>query len=171
MSKLHTVGLALLIVTTVMGVCGLATIATDKTDQLVASTAGQQTTPPNSTVGAYPRTLGSPATDLKTLNNPLSTAPEMTNDSHVPSNSIEHAVACNNSDREWALDNRSQQLHAETARHRHVLRSLQSTGLVTRFLNPYIYSSRVSQEETTHHRVVKQIQHKYLANLARAQCS
>jgi hypothetical protein len=166
MSKLHTGGLTLLVVAMVLAVCGLATMATAKTDQWLASTANQRTNLGN--VSAETRSgilSNTPATPLHPLENPAASASNATLSQSSPANT------CNSLRREQIANNYNRQLRAETARHRHVLRSIQSTGLVTRFFNPYISSTRIRHETAIHQNRISHIEQTYRANLVRAHCS
>ncbi|CAN5398955.1 hypothetical protein BH09PAT4_BH09PAT4_00480 [soil metagenome] len=70
-----------------------------------------------------------------------------------------------------AKDMLARKTNLETIRHRDILRALQNIGLVTRFLNPNIYSYRLSAESDKHEKMLTSIQLQYKQDLASAHCS
>jgi hypothetical protein len=155
----------LLLAVIVLGVSGLATLVTDKTDRLVASATNHQEISTGELGTQSEAFTGTPAKPLDTLYDP--TAKPQPTTAH---NTSKRTSTCNLTTQKRASLRRAQQLRAEADRHRQVLWSLQTTGLVTKFFNPSMYSSRISQENAKHRDIVQQIARSYSAAFAQAHC-
>jgi hypothetical protein len=169
-SKWRAGGLGLLIIVGIVGVCALATFATDQTDRLVVANASQELTESTATIDTRANiTTGKPATLLQPIDVPSSsTTSAMTSQGSARPNQL---PSCDVSLRSVAIATRSTQLRAELSRHRHALSSLQTMGLVTRFLNPYMYNSKSSQEDLLHRSINAHIQRVYSSAIIHAHCT
>lgn len=162
-SSMRNGGLAVLIIGFVIGICGLATTVTQQTDRLVAATASQNKSEAPSTIDTHANApVATPATLLETIPVPTTAKPSIT--------ASLKSVSCNAGKRAYISSQKVQRLRTEAKRHRDAMWSLQTTGVVARFLNPSMYNKRVSQEIAAHKAVLKQIQQTYAAALVRAHC-
>lgn len=172
----------------VIGTCGLATATTRFTDKLAASpnippavhvssavqpktTPGQQeateltpiatTTPKTNTSQESTPVNADTSTTSKTMQAPAS---------GVRTTTLAAKPICDNAKQAAAKRSRSSAMNAENTHHRLAIWALQSTGAITRSLNPSMYNYRMSKENSRHQAAITNVQKNYALALRQAHC-
>lgn len=154
--------MATLVIVAVVGICGLATMVSSQTDKLVAATSSRGTDAPTAMATQSTAAMGSPAATLSTLQDPDAKSSTSSKQTQVP--------ACNSALQAAASAHQRSQLRSESVRHSNAVLSLKTTGMVTKFLNPYMYNSRLSRENSNHRNIIGQIERRYQAAITSAHC-
>lgn len=137
MHRLQVGVFAVFVAGAIVGTSALATQATVRIDQsTVSSSSTRSTASPDSV-------KQSELAQLPKAAQPTVSEIEVPNPKNMPPRSTSAAVktttppvACDQALRQAAKDTQARRTMSETARHQQILRTLQNTGLVTRFLNP-----------------------------------
>lgn len=165
-SKLKTNGLAVLVMAGVIGVCGMATTVMSQASY--HKPAESSRTNKAATLTTYPATTNPLTSEPVAILEPLQQ--NLPNSDSTASKTKTKPAACNQTARIEAQKKHSNQLHSESIRHRHVFRSLQATGVITKFLNPFLYSHRIDRENAKHSHQLEKIELTNKTALKNANC-
>lgn len=164
--RLQSGGFFIVFIAIMMGLTALGMMAAESTSRYIQSSAASSTPemPKKPRIEQH-----APAQSLKLEPaSPLKKLPEPT--AQTNASSFAQNVSCHQSKKRLATIVRSNKLEKETTRHKRALWSLRRIGLVTRLLNPGMYSSEVAAERSRHKKQVARIHQQYKDTLQLAHC-
>lgn len=170
----------------VIGICGLTTMTTNFTDKLATSTNMPPAVHVSPAAKSQPSLNKQEATELSTLSTPSTATGSNSSASEsseaqakqsssapakaAPATTLAATPACDSVKQITLTRSRNAALSAEATHHHLTIWALQSTGVITRSLNPSMYNYQMSKENSRHEQAVTSIQKQYIAGLRQAHC-